>query len=68
MLTKLAERCLIWDVFTLENTVQHQSSRCSPHDLSRFQPCKTASQEPRGESVSNVSADCEFLFAVVRGG
>lgn len=71
MLTKLVEWCLIWDVFTLEDTQQRPSTKVHFEtvldDLGLFRLCNTLLRSTEVSLVSDISADYKFLFEVRDG-
>lgn len=71
MLTKLVEWCLIWDIFTLENTQYQPSIKVHIETLlvtlAHFISA-TLLRSTEVSWVSDISADYKLLFAVVRDG
>lgn len=71
MLTKLVERCLIWDIFTLEDTQQQPSTKVHIETLlmtlADFISATPLLRSTEVSLVSNISANYKFSF-VVRDG
>lgn len=71
MLTKLVEQCLIWDIFTLEDTQQQPSTKVHIETrlmtLADFISATPLLRSTEVSLVSNISANYKFSF-VVRDG